>query len=319
MLKKPSSIQINVTERCNLRCIHCNIWKKEKIQELTNKEWMEIIIRLKDWLGLYRLDISGGEPFLRKDFTELIEFCQRNGIKTVVTTNATYFDKNIIMALSEIDNLTLNISLDGADYQTYDYLRGVGGTHKKVLEALYNFKSAHKKCHITIATILMGYNINEIMDIVGMVVRENLADGINFQALDHNFGPDYDSNWRRKSNLWPENDKKNMMISVIEQLIALKAQGKPIYNSTSQLEHFKNYFSNIGERLTSPCDTGNRNFIINPTGKVLLCWNMPPVGDIVKALPEEIWNSPLANARRIGIGTCNRSCRILNCNFIDLI
>ena len=315
MREKPVLIQVGITERCNLKCIHCDIWRKEKKEELSSKQWLEIIERIRDWLGPYRLDITGGEPFIREDLIEIIEFCNRNEIGPVITTNATLLDKDAIRRLSEIDNLVINISLDGINQKTHDYLRGTIGTYYKVIEVLDGFKSKDRKCSITLATILMGHNVTEIINILKMVFVDGLADGVNFQALDHNFSAEYDENWYKKSRLWPSETGKNYFTFIIDELINFKKNGLFVYNPIQQLEQFKNYFTNSENKTEALCDAGDSNFIINPSGEVLLCWNTEPVGDIKKEKPEKIWNSSQADKRRAEIKKCSRTCRILNCNF----
>lgn len=310
----PSSIQIGITEKCNLHCLHCDIWAAEKIPELNCGEWIDVIASIKSWLGPYRLDISGGEPFIRRDLLEIIEFCHKNEIKPVVTTNATLLTDEIIEKLSGIDSLTLNISLDGNTPYTHDYLRGREGVYQKVMDALYKFKRHNHRCYITIATILMGYNVSEIINIVKKNHEEKLANGINFQALDYNFRANYDEEWFRKNKFWPDKTNVDRIMGVIDELVKLKRSGIVIYNSMEQLAKFKEYFRNPSGCFSGSCESGENNFIINPSGKVLLCWNMELVGDVKKEPPEVIWNSFFAKKRREEIKRCMRTCRILNCN-----
>lgn len=312
-------VQVAMTERCNLKCIQCELWKNKNIKnELTTKEWLDIFIRLKEWIGgPYDLDIGGGEPFIRKDLVEIIKFCSEKGIRTQVITNATLLDENSVEILSKIETLTLNVSLDGINQQGHDYFRGKG-VYQKLIDTLHIFKAKGRKCHIGTATILMRNNFMEAIGILNkFVIKEKLADGQNLQTL---WIPDasgaYSKGWYKESTLWPMENDKERLFAVIDKLLELKKRGAPIWNSIEQIEFFKIYFSRLEEFISSvPCDIGERNFILNPEGKVLLCWNLNPVGDILKESPEEIWNSPLARQRREEIRVCNKPCRILNCNF----
>ena len=314
-MNKPASIQIGITERCNLRCLHCDIWKSEQKKELEHGEWINILTVLKNWLGHYRLDISGGEPFLRKDLIDIIRFCHENGIRGVVTTNATLLTEETIGILSGFDTLTLNVSLDGFFPHTHDYLRGVPGTYKKVTDVLQKLKRPGRKCSITIATILMGYNCDEILDLVGLSHEQKLADGINFQALDHNFRAPYLEDWFEKSELWPRGKKLENLIEVIKQLSELKNRGVVIYNSHEQLLRFQEYFTHPSDHAFASCASGQKSIIFNPEGEVFLCWNKDAVGSVCEDPPEKIWNSFLSDERRGEIAKCRRTCRILNCNY----
>ena len=314
-MNKPASIQIGITERCNLRCLHCDIWKSAQKKELSYEEWINILTVLKNWLGYYRLDISGGEPFLRKNLIDIIRFCHENGIQSVVTTSATLLTEEAIDILSGLSTLTLNISLDGFLSQTHDYLRGVPGTYQKVMDVLRKFKRPDRKCFITIATILMGYNCEEILDLVSLSHEQKLADGINFQALDHNFRAPYMEHWFEKNELWPRGKKLDILIGVIKQLSELKNKGVVIYNSHEQLSRFRKYFTHPSVHAFVSCASGQKSLIFNPEGEALLCWNKDAVGRACKDSPEKIWNSLLSDERRSEITQCSRTCRILNCNY----
>jgi len=312
----PISIQIGLTHRCNLRCVHCDIWKAEKKEkELTTEEWKKVILKLKDWLGPFRLDIAEGEPFLRKDILDIILFCDENNIRTVVTTNGTLIEKEKIKLLSKIKSLTLNISLDGASPETHDYLRNFSDVYQKVMETLFYFNVNTRRCYIAIATILMGYNIDDIMLLLKKVLVDRLADSINFQALTHNFDAPYHPKWYEQNPLWPKGEYKEKILKLLDNLIELVKIGYPINNPITQLEAMKRYFNNPSSDSIGKCNAGERNFIINSSGKVLLCWNMEPVGNILDDEPEKIWNSISTNLRRRQIADCKRTCRILNCNF----
>ena len=313
------SVHVAMTERCNLKCIQCDLWKsKKKRDELSSKQWMKIFIGLRDWLGhSYQLNIGGGEPFIRKDLVEIIEFCSDNDIRTCVITNATLLEENSIKILSKIETLTLNVSLDGVNSYTHNYLRGEN-VYQRLIEVLRRFKTNERKCRIGIATVLMGYNFMEIMQILNkLVIVDKLADGLIIQAL---WIPDvtgkYDREWYKKSVLWPLEHEKRALFTVIDELIESQKKGMPVFNPMEQLKFFKIYFDHLERCVANlPCDIGNRNFILNPKGEVLLCWNLNSIGDILKERPEDIWNSLLAEKRRKEIENCNKPCRILNCNF----
>lgn len=312
------NIQVAMTERCNLKCIQCELWKNQNIKkELTKEEWMDIFIRLKKWIGhSYDLNFGGGEPFIRKDLVEIIEFCSEEEIRTRVVTNATLLDENSIEILAKIETLTLNISLDGINHYGHDYSRGKG-VYQKLIDVLHTFKAKGRKCRIGIATILMRHNFMEVIDILNkFVIEEKLADGQVLQTL---WIPSVNGEYSKeckKSSLWPlESDKENLF-TVIDKLIELKKGGAPIWNSIEQINFFKIYFNQLEKFISVlPCNIGDRNFILNPSGEVLLCWNLNPVGDILKENPEAIWISPLAYERREEIKVCKKPCRILNCNF----
>ena len=284
-------------------------------KELSYGEWIGIISSLKEWVGVYRLSITGGEPFIRKDMIDIIRFCHKNGIRSYICTNASLLAAEDITALSGFDSLTLNVSLDGSTPETHDYLRGKAGLYQRVMNALMQFKAAPRRCSINIVTVLTGLNYFEIPDLVSIVHDRKLADRIVFQALDHPFGLPYDKAWFHKNRLWPKGNERDKLISMIERLIMLKKDVIEIYNPVEQLRRFQRYFANPSENMSEHCLSEENNFIINQWGDVLLCWNMAGIGEFKKG-PEQIWNSASAGKIRKAIQKCRRTCRLLNCNLL---
>jgi len=71
----PDQIRIYPTFRCNLRCKQCGQFKPQyDSKEIPARQWITIPKKLRHWLGTYHLVISGGEPFIREDILDIIEF-----------------------------------------------------------------------------------------------------------------------------------------------------------------------------------------------------------------------------------------------------
>lgn len=313
------SIQMALTERCNLKCRQCDLWGSEnKRQELNTQQWKDIFIKIKNWLGNpYQLNFGGGEPFMRKDMVELIEFCAANDITTCLVTNATLLNKDTIRRLSTIETLTVHISLDGFSKETHNNLRGKG-VYENIIDVLYTFKANKRKCHIILIMVVMNDNFKEIIPILNdLVIDKKLADFQIVQALWISDPTNiYENEWYKRNALWPQEDKAGSLSLTIDELVELKKKNAPILNPAGQLQFFKLYFRHLESCApVFPCDIGNRNFLINPSGEILLCWNLDPIGNILEDHPEQIWNSEIAEERRDQILSCKRLCRILNCNF----
>lgn len=124
-----------VTNRCNLRCVHCcNNADVCSDYELSKNE----VIKILDFLisnDPVNIIISGGEPLIRDDFVEIICYLRKNyDGKITVMTNATLINKNnVSFIVKNIDEI--NISIDGIDEKTTDRVRGKG-VFKKVLDTV---------------------------------------------------------------------------------------------------------------------------------------------------------------------------------------
>lgn len=313
-------IQMAMTNRCNLRCVQCGLWRCSPLpeSELTTGQWKDIILKVKEWVGQpYTLNVGGGEPFMRADMVELIEFCASQGIYTSVVTNGTLLTEQAIRDLASMNNLIMHFSLDGADEGTHDRFRGKG-VYRKAIEALRCFKRHQRKCRLQIASILMGNNYKQIPQIFRQfVLDEKLVDTQIVQTLwiaDPN--GKYPEQWYLNSPLWPKDSDLPGLLDVVDELIAYKKSGFPICNSIGQLQFFKEYFRRLDEFIAKvSCNIAQRNFIIRYNGDVAICWNLDSFGNVLHDDLSRLWNSSLSERVRQDIRCCKLPCRILNCNF----
>lgn len=314
-LSKPTSIHFSITHKCSLLCKHCDIWKtKSARKELNTQEIKKIIYDLRSWLGTFSINFAGGEPFIRKDTIEIIDYCTKNNIETNVTTNATLINKEVAKRILNSGLRTINISLDSIEPETHDYLRNKRGTFDKVMKAIRYLNTEDKKLCIVIATVLMKQNYKKIKDLTNFV-KDNNLNGIILQPLFQNFGTEYAPHWYKDSEFWPHNAKS--IKQTINKLIKdkNKREGSLLINSIKQLELLKSYFKDPNQKTKLKCKVGFKNFCINECGDALLCFWLPPIGNLLQEKPEKLWCSLEAKKRREQIENCSRNCKLLNCHF----
>jgi len=128
----PKSINIKLTNRCNLNCVMCGQTKLRQTQwqkeELSPGQWVEFIRKIahiKPFISLW-----GGEPLLYEGVIDIIAESQKNGIKVGIITNGTMLEA-LAQNLAEFDNIELGISLDGPA-QTHDKIRNKPGVFEKL-------------------------------------------------------------------------------------------------------------------------------------------------------------------------------------------
>ncbi len=126
----------SITGRCNCRCRHCFMDAPEgRLGELSHEQAVNLIEQMEE-CGILRVDITGGEPFVRKDFWELIDCIQEHGMAVRdVYTNGRLLTGSV---LDEFEKRNLkpefSISFDGTGW--HDWMRGVRGAEEAALEAL---------------------------------------------------------------------------------------------------------------------------------------------------------------------------------------
>jgi MoaA/NifB/PqqE/SkfB family radical SAM enzyme/GT2 family glycosyltransferase len=315
-VEKPNHVHMRFTSRCNLSCRHCDIWKIEKDtkREISVEDWKRCIDKLHMWLGGFKLDLAGGEVLLYRDSIPLIQHCASKGITVNLTTNATLIDDTMAEKIASSGLYCINLSLDGLE-DAHCYTRNNSNAFLNVHQAAQNLLKyrKHDIPYISLTTVITKYNLKQLPEIVKLT-KEWGINNISFQALDQNFGAKYDGGWFKDSEFWPTEFPE--VEEAIDGLISMKKKGIRIDNSVEQLNAFKRYFKNPIEEINNQCFTGINNFIVNEFGEALLCWNMPPVGNLLGDNPEQIWHSKSASQMRKQIERCKRTCRMLNCNYV---
>lgn len=125
--------QWDINNECNLNCKHCRVSEKNDNEKLSLKEAKSLLSEC--WYnGITMLNLSGGEPFLRDDIFEILDYAEKFE-DIVITTNGTLLNEEKCKKLSTYKNIKLSISLDGLE-ETHDKFRRKKGAFKKVIDIL---------------------------------------------------------------------------------------------------------------------------------------------------------------------------------------
>lgn len=133
--KNMNHISWNVTKRCNLYCEHCyreSSPDEEVDGELTTEEGKKLLRDMKK-AKLGTIVFSGGEPLLRPDIYELIEYASSLGMMTLMGSNGTLITPEIARELKTSGLKAIAISIDSLENQVHDDFRGEKGDRKSVV------------------------------------------------------------------------------------------------------------------------------------------------------------------------------------------
>lgn len=169
--KKPVVVW-NVTRRCNLRCVHCYSHSEDKSYqgELSFDEGKALIEDLSEF-GSPVILFSGGEPLIRPDILELIQYAVKLGRRAVVSTNGTLITERVAAKLQEIGLSYVGISLDGLE-QVHDSFRGIAGTFGRVMAAIKNCQDVGLK--VGLRFTINKRNYQDIPGIFDLVEERNI-------------------------------------------------------------------------------------------------------------------------------------------------
>ena len=125
-LDAPICLTWELTYACNLQCIHCLSSSGQRdSRELSTAEAKRVLDELRD-LQVFYINIGGGEPMIRRDFFEIVEYSIANQIGVKFSTNGAFIDRPKAQQLASMDYLDIQLSIDGVDAATNDAVRGEG-------------------------------------------------------------------------------------------------------------------------------------------------------------------------------------------------
>lgn len=143
-LSAPITVTWEVTNRCNLRCVHClsNSSPDADIRQELNLEEARKVVDQLAAARVFQIHFGGGEPFLFPGFMELLRHAQARGFCCLcISTNGAKLDAARINQLEQIGGVYLQLSLDGASEEGCDAIRG-RGAYRRVVEALQRLSAS---------------------------------------------------------------------------------------------------------------------------------------------------------------------------------
>lgn len=301
-LLRPTNFYSIVNEFCNARCKMCDIWTRKNIIDLPAAEWTKHLGSIHDWLGRFYISFSGGEPLIKKDFFEILEFCKKKGISCGVVTNSIKIDRQMAEELMNLEVFNISISVDGAKAETHDYLRGVPGLFDHALEVVSYLKEAREKnkipLRIIFKTVINSRNLEEIPDIIRLVEKLDIT-GIMFQ-------PVFKWTESTKDELWVKDIE--LLDKVIEEVITMHRNDSPILVPESSIPLWRSHF--LEEKLEPKrvCNIGLNNYLMQWDGKIFICTLLPSIGNFTEGKAKDIWYSEKAEKIRKASVNCKKFC-----------
>jgi len=272
----PLAIRWQLTHRCTSKCKYCNIWRT-KSEELTTKQIFSVINELAK-MGTQRISFSGGEPMLRRDIGQILDYCNRRGISTGMNSTGRFVKERI----TELKNLDLiKLSLDGPE-EIHDVIRGKG-SYKAVIEAVNTAQKNNLR--FTFATTLTKFNINQIDFLLEKGKEYNTV--VAFQPLKLLY------RGIKEEDIKEIAPKREDFKKAIKKLMIEKKKGnKHIRNSIMGLKHIYNWPKY--EKLK--CAAGELFCMIETNGEVIPCdrinYTKRPLNCVEVGFKKAFYNMP---------------------------
>jgi len=274
---RPKWIEIAVTNKCNFKCIMCDYWKLDSHNELTTNETKSILNQAKN-VGVEECLLYGGEPMLREDIFELIEYAHGLNLNVGMTSNGYLINETNARKLFEKGLRTVTISIDAIG-DVHDKVRGTKGAFGKAISAAVHCRQNRIK--VTIAALLMKPTL-ENRNIIHLVNSlDNLGFPVFIQLLD--LSSYYFKNNALKEKLWIKGENLRELDKIVDDLVKIKKRKqKLIVNTIPSLEHIKGYFRDP-KRKDIPCYLMYWGRIwVDSRGRLYICQALPPIADLRK-------------------------------------
>ncbi|MFT6633925.1 MAG: MoaA/NifB/PqqE/SkfB family radical SAM enzyme [Bacteriovoracaceae bacterium] len=186
----PFVLRIRITNKCNLHCSFCYLSGNLNIGEenhLEMEEWNKIISKLPLWTVV---DITGAEPFLAKNFKEILRLILKRGLKVSITTNGQFIDKEFIEEIVSLKMYYLMISIDGMK-EYHNSIRGSDKSFQKIEDFLTVLADAKIKANskypmVCIKSTITDDNIEELVQLNNYIFENHEIQSHSFNLLFQN-------------------------------------------------------------------------------------------------------------------------------------
>lgn len=261
----PVRVALQLTQYCNMRCKYCyvNFGAYKNVKDKTTAELFRLIDELYSY-GTRWIWFLGGEPLIREDFGEIVEYAVKKGIFCDTNTNGVLINEKNIDAVKKLDAVC--ISIDG-DEESNDYYRGKG-SFKKAVEAIRLLRKNNVKVRIHATLTRRTYKTLDAM----VKLSNELGTSFNYSEV-------------LKNELDMDDDvlTKEEAREYYTKYLEYKKRGKPIIHSRLAIEHmlywpkengtiiYKNETPKYSKNSYAPCIYGDLTCFLDVDGRLYAC------------------------------------------------
>ena len=310
----PITLTFSVTNICQSRCKTCRIWELYLNDPQKQKDELKIeeIEKIFKSMGhIYFLNISGGEPFLRKDLPEIIELAMKymkpgivhiptNAIASEIIEKNTRRILEVIAKYNKAVPLTIKPSFDGVG-QEHDEVRGVKGNFERVLDTVKRLKELNKEypnLHVELGTVISKANMHNIEKIA------DYAHSLGIESYRNEIAEQRAEFFNKQDSITPTAEEYKKLIEKFSKKIKENMKGKR--RLTRITECLRLVYYEIAIRIMMekkqviPCFAGISNVHLTPYGDLWPCCVLAydkPLGNLRKTDYDfkKVWHSEQAH------------------------
>lgn len=276
-----------VTSRCNALCDHCGsrctVSKKDELSPETFKKVLDDVAKNFGTKAIM-LNITGGEPIMRKDLFEITAYADKLGFKWGLVTNGMLITDDVISKMKETHMSTITISLDGMK-KTHEEFRHVPGSFDRIISAIEKIKESDFVEHIQVTFIATKKNISELPEVYRLLSMLEI-DSLRISGIDP---------------IGRAEDNENLMLDQEDYFFLFdfikKHSTAPlpvVWSCTHYFGNTENTLDPTGKKFT--CYTGIHVASVLSNGDIFGCPNIPRrkgliQGNVLKDNFCEVWKN----------------------------
>lgn len=264
----PLGVQLDLTYRCNERCIHCYL-DHDDHGEMSTAEIKGVLDQMAD-AGVFFLTLSGGEILMRRDFFEILEHARARTFCIKLKTNAVLIRRKEAERIRALGVESVQISVYSHRPEVHDAVTKMPGSFRQSIEAARLLRSVG--LHVTFANVLMNQNADDYRGV------RALANEIGAQCtLDPTITPMMDG------------DRSVLSLNVDQEALRQVFRDGGLVGN---VEEFCAAPPKVGEEDLDclPCSAGHTSCYVSPYGDVYPCVQFPlPCGNVRQTKFADIW------------------------------
>lgn len=269
-----TSLHIELTSKCNERCIHCYIPHENKISNIDSDLFYDVIKQCKDMKVLH-LTLSGGEPMLHKKFCDFLRKCREYDFSVNVLSNLTLLNDEILREMKANPLLGVQVSLYSMNPYIHDEITQMKGSFEKTKNAI--LKLIENDIPLQISCPIMKQNKDCYNEVVKWANQHKISIGDDFVIIG-------------RYNHTTQNLNCRLSIDEIKEMIHDKVADDVKYLEQIEIEADK-------KKNTTPddfvCTVCNYSICIADNGNVFPCagWHGYIVGNVKETSLVDIWEN----------------------------
>ena len=293
--KSPMYVQFALAKGCNIKCLMCSVVENRSHEKELTLSDIDILAHNLDKMGVSMLILTGGEPFLRKDLSDVVRIFKKHHIESRLQTNGLLVTEENLQAVIDAGVSEVTISLDTLNIEKQDIINQKEGSYFDILRALALFSKMFPiKGNMTgVNAVVSKSNIHEIPALIDFVTQIGFYVSLIPAHLtdEETKHPDEDTSYllRKGSEVMEITDAEhNAIDQAYEKIIQMKRDGYHVHNSNRFLRECPDFLK--FKKVHWKCSSPDLYFSISPEGRFLPCVDLEIPMDIHMTHPDFLKN-----------------------------